>query len=182
MAHQLCTKITAKDPANERAWFLLAEVAESAPERLEALGRVLRLNPGHRLARQTLFESMQELLRKDAFLGYEGETDTDYQICTPEGFELLHPKDRAIAPLFSPSKKSPAGLALHWLSWAAIGLIPAGLGALVFAPVAMLSAMRALRQPLPPPERRRAWVALWGAIVIWPVAWLLAYIIVLHLG
>ncbi len=182
LAHELCIKISAKDPANERAWMLLAQVAESAGERLDALDHVLRLSPDSRPARQALYDAMQQLLREDAFLAYQGETDTNYHISTPEGFDFMHPKDRAVARLFSPSKRSPAGKALHWLGLTALGLIPAGLGVLVFAPVVMLAAMRALRQPLPALERRRAWIALWGAIILWPIAWLLAYIIVLHLG
>jgi hypothetical protein len=181
LAHQLCARLVRNDPANEQAWMLLVDLSESADARITALGQILRLNPGNATARQTLYETMQQLLRKDAFLTYQGETSTFYQICAPEDFQFIHPKDRAVAALFPPSEILPTQAALQWLGRAAIGLIPAGLGTLVCAPLAMAAAIKVLRQSLPLVERRRAWIVLCGAIILWLIAFLLLYVLILHL-
>lgn len=180
-AHQLCIKLTANNPENEQAWLLLADTAESSQEKITALNQVLGLNPDNMVARQALYETMQQLLRKDAFLAYQGETNVFYQIRTLAEFHFTHPKDRAVAESFPPSELPPTRTALRWLGWAVIGLVPAGLGTLVCAPLAMLAAINLLRQHLALIEHRRAWVVLWGAIVLWLIALVFIFILILHL-
>lgn len=43
---------------------------------------------------------MQQLLRKDAFLAYQGETNIIYKVRTLAKFQFIHPKDRALVNLF----------------------------------------------------------------------------------
>jgi hypothetical protein len=91
-------------------------------------------------ARQALGRSLQALLQQDAYLAYRGETARSYRLSTAAGFEFLHPKDRAPVEPFPPSVPSPAGRAFTWLAWSLLGLIPAGLGTLVCAHIALLIA------------------------------------------
>lgn len=182
LARQLCLQLTKSNPANEKAWLLLADVSDSADEQTAALGHALRLDPHNTAARQALYETMQHLLHKDAFLAYQGETSTFYRISTPEDLQFTHPKDRAVVAAFPPAETSPTHCAQRWLAWSVIGLIPAGVGALVCAPVAMATSLNLLRKRLPLMERRRAWIVLLGATLSWLVGMLLAFVLILHLG
>jgi len=158
-----------------------ANPSETLEESVTALNQVLELNPENIVARQALYETMQQLLRKDAFLAYQGETDVIYKIRTLAEFQFIHPKDRAMAELFPPQSSPPARSAINWLGWSVVGLIPAGLGTLIIAPLAMISAIKLLRQPVELIDRRRAWIVISGAIVLWLIALVFFFILILHL-
>ncbi len=181
LARQICVKLVHDDPANEQAWLGLADTAESLEEKITALNHVLELNSKSIAARAALYEAMQHLLRKDAFLAYRGETDVLYQVRTALDYQFTHPKDR-VAPEPFPSPESPqTRVAFRRLGWAVIGLIPAGVGTLFCAPLAALTAIKLLNQDLPLTDRRQAWVVLWSALALWLIAVMFAYILLLHL-
>lgn len=159
----------------------LASPNETLEESVTALNQVLESNPENIIARQTLYETMQQLLRKDAFLGYQGETDVIYKIRTLDEFQFIHPKDRAMAELFPPQNVPPARSAINWMGWAVVGLIPAGLGTLIIAPLAMIAAIKLLSQKVESIDRRRAWIVIIGAIVLWLIALVFIFILTLHL-
>lgn len=158
-----------------------AKTSETLEESVTALNQVLELNPENIVARQELYETMQQLLRKDAFLAYQSETEVIYKISTLSEFQFIHPKDRAMVELFPPQNSPPARPAIHWLGWSVVGLVPAGLGTLVIAPLAMITAIKLLRQPVEPIDSRRAWVVIGGAIVLWLIALVFFFIFTLHL-
>lgn len=153
VAYAICVQLTADDPTNEQAWLWRAGTAESQEESIAALSQVLTLNPANAAARQGLYEAVQGLLRHDAFLAYLGETDDFYQVRTKQDFRFAHPKDRAAPEPFPPLEPPPAQAAQRWLVWALVGLIPAGLGALLCAPPAALAALRLLRRHPTPGNR-----------------------------
>jgi hypothetical protein len=159
----------------------LANTSETLEDSVTALNQVLALTPENAVARQALYETMQQLLRKDAFLAYQGETDVIYKIRTLSDFQFIHPKDRALAELFPPQNSPPAWTAINWLGWSAVGLIPAGLGTLAFAPLAVIAAIKLLRPQVELIDRRRAWVVIGGAIVLWLIALIFIFILTLHL-
>ena len=180
-AHALAVQLTVEEPTNEQAWLARAATAGTLEEAIDALTRVLALNPAHPAARQQLYEAMQALLRQDAFLAYQGETPELYQLRAPENFQFVHPKDRAAPDPFPPPTAPPAQSAYRWLGLALLGLLAAGLGTLVFAPIAMLSAARLLRQPPTPADRRRGWLVLGTAFGLWWVGLGLSFLLILHL-
>jgi hypothetical protein len=145
------------------------------------LNQVLVTTPEDAIARQALYDTMQKLLRKDAFLSYQGETDLIYKICTPAEFHFIHPKDRATAVSFPPQNSPPSRTAINWLGWAALGLLPAGVGTLIFAPLALTAAIKLLRQQGELIDRRRAWIVIGGAIILLLIALALFFILILHL-
>jgi hypothetical protein len=181
LAHDICVQIVTDDPKNEEAWLWRAGTTDSLEETLAALSQVLALNPANGAARQALYEAMQHLLREDAFLAYIAETDDLYYVRTPTKLRFAHPKGRAVPEPFPPSRPPPTRAVLRWLAWSLVGLVPAGLGAVVCAPVAMLAALRLLRQKPAKADRQRAWVALGIAAALWVLALLLAALFVLHL-
>lgn len=159
----------------------LVNPSDTLEESVIALNQVLELNPEDTVARQELYETMQQLLRKDAFLAYQGETDVIYKVRTPAEFQFIHPKDRAKVEPFPPQNSPPARTAISWLGWSVIGLIPSGLGTLVFAPLAVIAAIKLLRQQVELIDRRRAWIAISGAIALWLIALVFFFIFILHL-
>lgn len=158
-----------------------AITSEALEGSVTALNQALELNPENTAARQALYETMQQLLRKDAFLAYQGETDVIYKIRTLAEFQFFHPKDRAMAELFPPQNSPPARSAIHWLGWSVIGLIPAGLGTLVLAPLAIIAACKLLCRQAELIDRRRAWIVIGIALVLWLIALALIFILTLHL-
>ncbi len=155
--------------------------ASSLEEKIAALSQVIALDPAHRVAREALYEAMQQMLHQDAFLAYQGETTGFYQLRTPKDLQFAHPKDRAAPEPFPPPAPPPAQAAYRWLGWALVGMLPAGLGTLVCAPVAMLSAIRLLRHQPGPADRRRAWFVLGAAIALWWAGLGYSVLLILHL-
>jgi hypothetical protein len=145
------------------------------------LNQELGLNPEDSVARQALYETMQKILRKDAFLAYLSETNTFYTISTPTDFQFIHPKDRAIPEQFPHKEFVPSQSAISWLGWSIIGLIPAGVGTMVIAPLAMVAAIKLLRQQVPLIDHRRAWIVLGAAIVLWLFGLAFFIILILHM-
>jgi hypothetical protein len=160
---------------------LLANTNGTLEESVTALNQTLELNPENVVARQALYETMQQILRKDAFLAYQGETDVIYKVCTPTAFEFIHPKDRVMPEVFPPKKSPPARTSIHWLGWSVVGLIPAGLGTLIFAPLAVISAVMLLARQSVSIDRRRAWIVISSAIALWLIALVFFFILILHL-
>jgi len=154
-AYALCVQLAAADPANKQARLCLASAAETPEAAIAAFSEALNLNPADPTARQGLYVAMQGLLRQDAFLAYQGETQTAYRISTKRGFQFAHPKDRAAPELFPPAEPAPTHPAQRWLAWALIGLVPAGVGAVLCAPVAAVAALRLRRHPRPEVRARQ---------------------------
>ncbi len=159
-----------------------ANTTEALEESLIKLNQELGRNPENAAARQALYETMQQMLRKDAFLAYQNETNDHYIVRTLEDFQFVHPKDRAVPEIFPRLEPPPAHKAINWLAWSLAGLIPAGLGTIVCAPLAMVAAIKLLLRNNSLSERRRAWVVLGSAIVLWLIALLFLMILILHLG
>jgi hypothetical protein len=156
------------------------KAAGTLEDSVTALNQALVLNPENIVARQALYEIMQQMLRKDAFLAYQGETEVVYKIRTLGEFQFIHPKDRAMAELFPPQTSPPTRAAINWLGWSVVGLIPAGLGTLIFAPLAVIAAVKLLRQQTVLMDRRKAWVVISSASVLWLIALVFFFIFILH--
>lgn len=159
-----------------------SNTSKTLEESLIELNKELELNPGNTAARLALYETMQQMLRRDAFLAYQNETNDHYIVRTLEDFQFAHPKDRAVPEIFPRLEPAPAHKAINWLAWSLAGLIPAGLGTIVCAPLAMFAAIKLLLRNDSLGERRRAWVVLGSAIVLWLIALLFLTILILHLG
>lgn len=181
LACEISLKLTVSEPTNELAWLYLAWNSESLQETINALNRVLELNPGNKPARRMLFQAMGQLLRQDPFLTYQSETHSLYKIRTPAGFVFTLPKDRAIPEQYPPLESQPTRAMFHWLGWSLVGLLPAGLGTLICAPAATLNAVRLLSHQSSQADRRRAWVVIWCAAILWLLGLGLSFLLLLHL-
>jgi hypothetical protein len=150
-------------------------------EALAYLSQALLFNPNFTPARRKMYQFLQRLLQKDAFLAYVDETENFYRVHNAAGLPLVVPKERAIIPPYPPQKLSLLQWAYRWLGWALLGLLPAGLGTLICAPVAMVLAVVAWLQPLGPRDATRALIILGSAILLMCGALPLYILLVLHL-
>jgi hypothetical protein len=159
----------------------LSNNSRTLEESVSTLTQALESDPQNVAARRKLYEAMQQLLREDAFLAYQGETDVLYKIRTLAEHKFVHPKDRARVEAFPPQNAPPARAAINWLGWSLVGLIPSGLGTLVIAPLAIIAAIKLLGQQIELIDRRRAWIVIGVAIVLWLIALVFFFILILHL-
>jgi hypothetical protein len=180
-AHRLTVQATQIAPREIETWLWRAETADALPEILACLSRVLLLDPKQPRARRRMYEALQRLLRQNAFLGYVGETDLHYQVRTDDGQSLAVPKGRAVPAPYPPLEPTPLQPTYRWLGWALVGLLLAGLGTLVCAPVAAAFALYARQHSLSQADRVRAEIALWGAAFLWCCALPLSFLFLIHL-
>jgi hypothetical protein len=159
----------------------LSDTDNILEESVTALTQELEQNPENAAARLAIYETMQQMLRKDAFLAYQNETSEHYIVSTIADIQFVHPKDRAMPELFPRLEQPPSQQAINWLGWSLIGLIPAGLGTLVCGPLAIFAAIKLLLQKNSLSDRRRAWVVLGTVTVLWLIALVLLIILILHL-
>ncbi len=172
---------TSFDPQEVMTWLRRAETAKTLPEVLAYLSQALFFNPRHPLARRKMYQSLQRLLQKDAFLTYVDETEGLYRVQTATGQPLVVSKERAVSPPYPPKEISLLQRAYHWLGWALLGLLPAGLGTLICAPIAVVLALLAWLQPLSPADSTRFKIVLLGATLLWCGALPFYILLVLHL-
>jgi hypothetical protein len=122
------------------------------------------------------------LLEADPFLAYQGETDDLYRVWSNLNLELIVPKGRAIVEKFPPTTKKPLAPAFGWLRWTAIGLLPAGIGALFLAPVtAVRTRLNYFTKSLSKADQMRVGIILFLTAVLWVTAILLSLLFVVHL-
>jgi hypothetical protein len=177
-AYQLSTAATRLAPRDAEVWLRRAETAPTPQETFLCLCRALLLDPKHSVAQQRLYDSLQHQLRQDAFLAYIDESDTFYRVRTGAGQPIIIPKSRTASTPYSPSPLQPA---FHWLRWALIGLLLAGLGTLVCAPIAIALALRAWQQPLSRADSVRLRIVLLMAVALWCCAIVLSLLLLIHL-
>ena len=180
-AHQLAVQLTDDEPANEQAWLWRAATSDLLEERIGAFTHVLLLNPHSAAAQEKLQASMLELLQRDPYLLYDSETDDLYRVLTRSRAALVYPKGRSLPEIFPPATPPPYRAAYRWLGWSLIGLIPAGLGTLICAPLAVLAARKYLRQHPSAAARTRAEIISISATSLWLLAACLVLLLILHL-
>lgn len=179
-ARRQLRQMTRDDPRNVDAWLWRAQLAASQREKIASLSRALRLAPNHPHARRLLHEALRRRFQDDPFLAYQRESDRLYFVRTAGDLNAAVPKRRAVPEPYPPDGASPAAQATRWLGWAALGLLPAGLGTLVCAPLAIVAAARALRRPLTTKEQARSRLVLGAASLLLTLSVALVFLFLLH--
>lgn len=148
-AYALALQATQAEPENGEAWLLRAGLATSLEEKVLCINRMnelgVRQNDKHHLA----FFALKEVLERDPFLAYAEETEELYRVRNAERTMLSIPKKRSITTVYPPEEKTdPSALSHRLLFLAILGLMLAGLGTLIFAPLAAWSALAGDRSEL----------------------------------
>jgi len=148
---------------------------------LGVLSKVLSEHPDNSQARRGLYLTLYHYLRQHPFLRYLEENDALYRVITGEGRVIAVPKDRTVAESYPPKPVTPLQRAYRWLGYALFGLMLAGLGAVICAPVAASFAWRAARSATDLTQRNRAGMAFVYAFALLGIGLLFSFLFVLHL-
>lgn len=180
-AHKMTTEATRIAPTDVNAWLLRAQTSTSFDEQLFCLNQVLNLDPGHPVANQRVYELVRRLLAKEPYLAYIQETKDLYLVRNPLYLSLAVPKRRGEPEPYPANHPVMIQRAYHWLFLSAFGLLLAGMGTLIFAPIAGVWAALALKQQLQLSDRRRALLALWLSAFLWLAAMPFAVLLLVHI-
>jgi hypothetical protein len=114
-------------------------------------------------------------------LKYEGEDDQSFFVSGLHAERISVPKNRSIPKPFRDRSPQPLTPAFRLLAWAFVGLAPAGLGALVLAPLAALWALVVLiTRPLPLGDRVRVMVVCMIAALLVGIAFPMSVQVLAH--
>jgi sterol desaturase/sphingolipid hydroxylase (fatty acid hydroxylase superfamily) len=131
-------------------------------------------------ASQQAYPLVRRLLAADPFLLYLDESSEVYHVRHSEG-ELRVLKERGIPEPYPARRPLWLQRAYRWLWLACLGLLLAGLGAMVFATLAAAAALALNSQPISRSDRIRSLVVLLLAGGLWLGGLLLAVILLVHL-
>jgi F0F1-type ATP synthase membrane subunit c/vacuolar-type H+-ATPase subunit K len=123
------------------AWLMRAETASSVEEAVACLNQANALLPSDPEVKQKTYQIIQKMLKQDPFLEYLAESDNLYHVRSGGQLSLSVPKDRSVPEPYPAERPALLQSAYRWLWMAMLGLLLAGLGAMVFAPLAAVSAI-----------------------------------------
>jgi hypothetical protein len=180
-AHELSVKATDIAPQNIEAWLLRATLAPSLDERLICVNRLNELAPGYQDRYNVAFFALKETLDRDPYLAYLEETDELYRVINADHV-LSIAKKRARVDSYPPEKPAsgPLASAYRWLTVAIIGLLLAGIGAVVFAPLAAFAAIRAHQSTQSHAQQVSSTIVLMFAFGLFIVGVLFSLLLLLH--
>jgi hypothetical protein len=181
-AYDLAVQATQVVPQSIEAWLLRATLAPSVEERMACVNRLNELAPGYQDKYNLAFYALKELLDKNPFLRYLEETDELYRVINNEHMVLSIPKKRAPLNASSPDQapSGPLKGAYRWLTLAILGLLSAGVGTVIFAPLAALAAVRAQDSLQSHAERVGSTVILIVAFALFVIGVFFSILFVLH--
>ncbi len=179
-AYQMYNKATRIAPDSLEAWLGRADNAFSFDDQLFCLNQAINLAPDHPTLNQRLYEMIRQVLEREPALVYLDETGHLYRVSSRNYASLAVPKQRQADDPNLARAAAPVQRSYRWLVIAALGLSLAGVGALLLAPIAMISAIAAMRKPLDQTNRIRAQLSLVLAMLIWVLALPLVILLFLH--
>ena len=105
------------------------------------VNRLNELAPGLPDGHSIAFFALKESLDRDPFLAYVEETEKLYRVRNTDGTLLSIPKRRSVETSDSIKPSIATAVTRLWLMLAMVGLLLAGIGTLIFAPLAALTAL-----------------------------------------
>ncbi len=181
-AYQLSLEATRVEADNSEAWFIRSATAPSLEEKILCLSRAQTLAPADRQVKTQMYHRVRDLLDQDPFLAYLAETDQFYRVRNNGELVLTVAKNRAVPESYPPQRPASIRSSLQMLTWAILGLLPAGLGTLIFAPLTALQALGALTQLHSQADRVRAYLILISACLLFVLGLGLSYLFWIHLA
>lgn len=179
-AYELSLRATQLAPDNVEAWLLRATLAPSLEERLVCVNRLNELGADSQDRHNIAFFTLKELLDKNPFLAYLEETENLYRVMNANHMVLSIPKKRLPDLSTRSERSSRLTNAYRLLMMALIGLMAAGLGTLLFAPLAALSAIRIGTSSESQAERLRSTIVFVLALILFVIGSIFSVLFVLH--
>lgn len=180
-AYDLSLQAIQLAPQSIEAWLLRATLAPTLDERIICVNRLNELAPGYQDRYNVAFFALKELLEKNPFLAYLEETEDLYHAINGDHV-LAIPKKRApvnSSPL-ERTEPSPFRPAYRWLTMALVGLLFAGIGTVIFAPLAAFAAVSAQSSVASRSERVRSSIVLILSFLLFMIGVIFSLLFVLH--
>jgi len=169
-------------PQKPEMWLKRALKAGSLAEGLACLNRLNYLDPRNPAGRRLTYKMLRRLLEREPYLEYKDENEALYVVSNGGNIALTVPKDRSVPERYPLNVANPIQPAFRWLGWAVLGLAPAGLGTLIFAPLAVLQVLQAfLRYRLDHADQIRAVLILIIASILLMISFILTFLLIIHL-
>jgi hypothetical protein len=124
---------------------------------------------------------LKQLLEKDPFLVYLDQSDHLYNVHNGVNMMLSVPKDRAVPEPYPAPRPQPLKTGTRWLWLAVFGLLAAGIGTLIFAPLAAVSALQVDYKSLSYSDRMRGYIQFGLSILLCLLAIPLVGVLLLHI-
>jgi hypothetical protein len=149
---------------------------------LEYAQRAIDALPDDPQVQENVQRSVFCKLNQDAFVAFLAETDKHYVITFRNSRPIVVPKARTQPEIFPAPKRTEGERALGMLWWLIVGLLPAGIGALILSPLTAGRAVDILwRKDMDAREKRLAWVTIFLAGVLGLLGMFFSLLLVLHL-
>jgi len=159
-----------------------ARTAHSPEEALEYAQRAVDMLPNDPRVQSTVQLRVFDKLSEDAFLGFLAETANRYVVEFRDSRPFSVPKARAEQEPYPPVRRTEAEKALRMMWWMLLGLIPAGLGAIILSPIALGHGIRSLQtENQDPRQHRMAWTGILVALALGVLGVFFAALLLLHL-
>jgi len=179
-AYELILRATQAAPDNIDAWLLRVALSPSFEERLLCVNRLNELAPDHHDRYNLGYFTLKELLDKNPFLAYLEETETLYRVMNGDHMVVSIRKKRAASNPSMLEPPSPLKPANRWLIMAILGLMFAGLGTLIFAPLAALTAIQIGQAPLTRSDQINSVIVLILAVALFLVGIIFSLLFIVH--
>jgi hypothetical protein len=179
-AYQRSVQATHMAPSNIEAWLWRLALAPTFEERVACVSRLNELAPHYRDRNNLAYFTQRELLERNPFLAYLDETDELYRVLTGNQMEVSIRKKRNADDLSHPEESGGIKAAYGWLVMAIVGLLAAGIGTVLFAPLAGLFAIQAGRRPRTRSDWVHSIVVLTLSILFFLLGLGLSYLFWLH--
>jgi hypothetical protein len=126
-------------------------------------------------------KTIWSLLKQNPYLEYGVENEQVYVISNGADFSFVIPKDRNSPESYRLKNRRPLDKAFMLLGWAFLGLALAGLGTLIFAPLAIIQALRTYQsRPVSQADHIRVTIVISIALFLLIGALGLTYLFYLH--
>ncbi len=145
-------------------WLQIIRSTRDPDEALEFAQRAVDLQPDNPRVHASLLRIVGEQLKRDPFVAFLAETDKHYVITFRNSRPIVVPKARTNRELFPPIQRTEGERVLGMVWWVVLGLVPAGIGAIILSPWVVRRALRVINdRQAEPRDQRLAWLALFLA-------------------
>ncbi len=149
------------EPNNPDVWLRLAYTAPDTRTALENIERAVDLSPDSPRVQAGLHYILFPRWKDDPFVQFLAETDKNYVVTLRNTRPVVIPKARAEEEVYPPPRLTEVQRVSRLVGWMMLGIVPAGLGAFVLAPVTVSRAFKLLRaRGLSARDQRTALVTL----------------------
>lgn len=163
-------------------WPNRAVSPDDPNDALEYVQHAVDLKPGDPGVRASLLQAVEEKLARDPYVEYLAENSDNYFITFRNSRPIVVPKGRPPGELFPAVQRTESERTLGMIWWIVLGLVPAGLGALILSPIVMQRAFSIIEKgKAEPVEKRLAWLTILLAAGLGCLGELFVLLLVLHL-